>query len=99
MKRRGRLLMVIATALTTVAIIAPLLAGVCFNCPNIGQRNRAGRDPVSVRLPTQGLSRSDEYSKEEQASRGTWATAHLKDAMWLGEGAINGHSSYWWGGK
>ena len=37
MKRRGRLMMVIATAMTTVSIIAPLLAGVCFNCPNIGQ--------------------------------------------------------------
>ena len=37
MKRRGRLMMVIASAMTTVSIIAPLLAGVCFNCPNIGQ--------------------------------------------------------------
>jgi|YelNatPaOPRAMG01_1025707.scaffolds.fasta_scaffold18229_8 hypothetical protein len=37
MKRRGRLMMVIATVMATVSIVAPLLAGLCFNCSNMGQ--------------------------------------------------------------
>ncbi len=37
MKRRGRLMMVAATVLAVVSVVAPLLAGLCFNCADIGQ--------------------------------------------------------------
>ncbi len=37
MKSRGRLMMVVATVVAVVSVVAPLLAGYCFDCPDIGQ--------------------------------------------------------------